>query len=176
MYEKAFVNRLANDNIDFIQCILDILNHNQIPYCVIGGLAVNAYAEPTVSYDLDLVIAIKYQSSLVKILKDYYKVKKFPHSINVSSPDSNIRIQFATDPKYQDFITRAMPGKILGYPMQVATIEDVFKGKVWAYMDKSRRLSKKAKDLVDIIRLIEVSPPLRERLPAKIVKALEGLK
>jgi len=57
MTEKVFLNSLANDSIDIIQKLLDILSQGEIDYCVIGGLAVNAYVDPVVSLDLDIVVA-----------------------------------------------------------------------------------------------------------------------
>jgi len=52
--------------------------------------------------------------------------------------------------------------------MNVAGIEDVLQGKVWAYSDDSRRRSKRHKDLADISRLIEVQPDLLSLLPEAI--------
>jgi rRNA-processing protein FCF1 len=53
MTSKKFLNALANGNVDVIKEFLDILSKPNISYCVIRGLAVNAYAEPVVSMDLD---------------------------------------------------------------------------------------------------------------------------
>ena len=57
MTGKDFVNSLANGKTDIIQILLDILAETASPYCLIGGLAVNAYVEPVVSLDLDVVVA-----------------------------------------------------------------------------------------------------------------------
>ena len=53
MNQKSFLNGVSNGKKDIIQEIIDLLNDNHIEYCVIGGLAVNAYVEPVVSLDLD---------------------------------------------------------------------------------------------------------------------------
>lgn len=58
MTGKKFLNSLANGKSDIIQLFLDTLEKLKLDYCVIGGLAVNAYAEPVASLDLDLVLAI----------------------------------------------------------------------------------------------------------------------
>ncbi len=52
MTEKEFINNLANGQEHIIQKLSDLLDENEIGYCVIGGLAVNAYVEPVVSLDL----------------------------------------------------------------------------------------------------------------------------
>ena len=58
MNQKSFLNSVANGKKDIIQEIIDALNDNHIEYCVIGGLAVNAYVEPVVSLDLDIVVIV----------------------------------------------------------------------------------------------------------------------
>jgi hypothetical protein len=54
--------------------------------------------------------------------------------------------------------------------MYVATVEDVLQGKLWAYLDAERRLSKRQKDLADIFRLVEDYPYLEAKLPESIKK------
>ncbi|MCH8954925.1 hypothetical protein IIA28_06365 [candidate division KSB1 bacterium] len=49
MTEREFVKKVANGQEDIIQILIDLLDKNEIGYCVIGGLAVNAYVEPVVS-------------------------------------------------------------------------------------------------------------------------------
>ena len=62
---------------------------------------------------------------------------------------------------------------VLGYEMKVASVEDVLRGKVWAYSDEQRRKSKRQKDLADIFRLIEEYPYLSDQLPVSIRKLIE---
>ena len=50
MTKKMFMNQLAhNGQIDIVQQFLDLLHELHIHYCLIGGLAVNAYVETVVS-------------------------------------------------------------------------------------------------------------------------------
>lgn len=141
-------------------------------YCVIGGLAVNAYAEPVVSMDLDIVIVADKIDRVVSLLKERFRVKKYAHSINISHPSSDLRIQFQTDPRYQSFIGRARHRTILGYRVPVAAIKDVFQGKIWAAEDDTRRPSKRQKDLADIMRLIEKDQRLTVMLPDTLRRRL----
>ena len=169
------MNRVTNSKTDFFQEFIDLLNKWKLDYCIIGGLAVNAYAEPTVTLDLDVVVVTKQLDNFIDILKKKYKVKEYEHSINVSSPTSDLRIQIQTDRQYQRFIKRAKVGNILGYSVMVALIEDLLQGKIWAYLDSTRRMSKRQKDLVDIIRLTEVKPELESQLPDEIQKRLKEI-
>lgn len=77
------------------------------------------------------------------------------------------------DPRYQEFIPRAVPQNVLGYTMAVAALEDVLRGKVWAYRDERRRKSKRQKDLADILRVIETHPERKGQLPPEIKSQVE---
>jgi hypothetical protein len=174
MTGKTFINAVANGRKDILQVFLDILKETGAAYCAIGGLAVNAYVEPVVSLDLDIVVI---SSDVKKICKraeaEGFKSETYEHSVNLISTASDLRIQLQTDPRYQAFIPRAMPKEILGYPMFVAQLEDVLQGKIWAYSDEARRKSKRQKDLADIMRLVEAYPELEDRLPRAIRKGLK---
>jgi hypothetical protein len=168
MTKKEFFNLLSNGKRDVLQNILSLLQEKKINYCLIGGLAVNAYAEPVVSLDVDLIIELAAKDEFLETVKEVFKIETFPHSLNLSNSESDLRIQIQTDKRYQDFISRSSEKQVMGYNMKVAAIEDVLQGKIWAYMDKQRRESKRMKDLADILRLIETYPDLRELLPGPI--------
>ncbi|MBW1853374.1 MAG: nucleotidyl transferase AbiEii/AbiGii toxin family protein [Deltaproteobacteria bacterium] len=172
MNQKSFLNSVANGKKDIIQEIIDALNDNHIEYCVIGGLAVNAYVEPVVSLDLYIVVIVDGIDKLIETIRDKFRIEKFPHSINLRSKDSDVRIQIQTDERYQDFIKRASIKDIMGYQMSVASLEDVITGKVWAYSDEQRRGSKRQKDLADIMRIIESFPELKSKLPKSIIERI----
>jgi hypothetical protein len=173
MTGKEFVNRIANEKSDIIQLLLDILSKTGSRYCLIGGLAVNAYVEPVVSLDLDIVAAVEDIGTICKTAEECgLKVEKFPHSINITSKNSDLRIQLQEDPRYQKFVSNARDKDVLGYTMKVARLEDVLEGKVWAYMDKTRRKSKRQKDLADIFRILEKFPKLKPLLPQDLQEEL----
>jgi len=174
MTAKEFIKAIANGETDIIQALLDLLQQTDSLYCVVGGLAVNAYVEPVVSLDLDVVVVARNIELICeKALAQGFKVERFPHSINLSSAKSELRIQLQTDDRYQEFMSRATKKNTVGYDMQVAHIEDVLRGKIWAYQDEKRRKSKRQKDLADIIRLVEEYPALMEKLPDSIRKLTE---
>ncbi len=174
MTGKEFVNALANGKSDIIQILLDILSKTGSRYCLIGGLAVNAYVEPVVSLDMDVVAAAEDVEAICKAAKEHgLKIEQFEHSMNITSPNSDLRIQLQTDPRYQRFVSFAQDRDMLGYRMKVARLEDVLQGKVWAYMDKTRRKSKRQKDLADIFRIIEKYPQLKVSLPQSLREELD---
>lgn len=174
MTGKEFLNAVAKGKSDILQQFLALLTETESLYCVIGGLAVNAYVEPVVSLDVDIVLAVHDIENVVEAAKaQELKVEQFEHSINISGHASDLRIQLQTDPRYQVFITRAEVRDILGYAMKVAALEDVLQGKVWAYMDERRRRSKRQKDLADILRIIETFPEFTTNLPEGLQKHLQ---
>jgi len=174
MTGKDFLNSLAKGKTDVVQQLLDILSETGSDYCLIGGLAVNAYVEPVVSLDVDIVVAVGNIVTVVKAARMHkMKVEEFPHSFNLTGSESDLRIQVQTDPRYQRFIETATVKEILGYRMKVATLENILQGKVWAFMDDTRRRSKRQKDLADISRIIETYPELTTKIPQKVKDQLQ---
>jgi hypothetical protein len=173
MTGPAFLKGVTRSEEDIVQLLLSLLAQTRADYCVIGGLAVNAYAEPVVSLDLDLVVvAERVQDLCAAALAKGMKVQHFEHSLDLSLATSDLRIQVQTDPRYQEFIVRAERREVLGYTMVVASLRDVLRGKVWAYSDQTRRPSKRQKDLSDIMRLVEDHPELQTELPAAVADHL----
>lgn len=174
MTGKEFLNGVTNSRRDIVEVLLELLQQTDSRYCVIGGLAVNAYAEPVVSLDLDLVVVADHVEALRAAAEKLgMKVETFEHSVNLSAADSDLRIQIQTDPRYQDFLPHAQQSNVLGHTMSVAGLQDVLRGKLWAYADDARRKSKRQKDLADILRLVETHPELAGELPSDIAAQLD---
>jgi hypothetical protein len=173
MTGKEFFNSVAKDKSDMVRILLDILAETGSRYCLIGGLAVNAYVEPVVSLDLDIVAAVEDVDAICEAAKKRgLKVEQFGHSVNITSKSSDLRVQLQEDPRYQKFVSGASDKNVLGYTMRVARVEDILQGKVWAYTDETRRKSKRQKDLADIFRIIEKFPRLEGSLPQSIREGL----
>lgn len=160
------------DNSNLLENLIELLKEQKIRFCVIGGQAVNAYAEPLVSLDLDLVVAVDQIKNVQTLLEKHFVVKRFPHSLNVTIPNSDVRVQIQTDERYSSFLEKASVQSVLGMELPVASIEDVLQGKVWAALDSERRGSKRQKDLADIARLLENYPQYRSRVPQEILQRL----
>jgi hypothetical protein len=168
----AYWKAVTQDRTDFLDDFLDLLVENGIRYAVIGGQGVNAYAEPLVSLDLDVAVATDDLERIERLLSERFHVAHFPHSINVDASGSQLRVQIQTDPRYATFVSRATPREVLGVTLQVAAVEDVLQGKLWAFLDEQRRATKRQKDLADIGRLIEAYPHLRVRVPHEVLDRL----
>lgn len=172
MRALEFWKAITVDDSDLLGRVLNELEVIGVPYCVIGGQAVNAYVDPVVSLDLDVVVAANGLAEAVSRLSMVFQVQTFAHSVNISDPASDLRIQVQTDPRYGEFVGRAARRMVLGLELPVATVEDVLQGKIWAVLDPERPASKRQKDLADIARLIEAYPELAPRVPDEVRKKL----
>jgi hypothetical protein len=172
MQARTFWKTVTVDRSDLLERFLALMDAQHVAWCVVGGQGVNAYVDPVVSLDLDLVVAAADLAALEPLLQSRFDVARFPHSLNISARNSDLRLQIQTDPRYAEFIARAQPRSVLGRTMPVAQVEDVLVGKVWAAQDPQRRSSKRQKDLADIARLVEAFPHLRTAVPTEILERL----
>jgi hypothetical protein len=168
MTAKQFQKFVTGDASDFLDRFLAVLADLKAEFCVIGGLAVNAYTEPVVTLDCDVVVIAQRLPELEARLRREFQVERFEHSLNISDAGSDVRVQIQTDPRYQAFVGRAATAPVLGRQLPVASVADVLRGKLWAYQDATRRRSKREKDRLDIIRLVETKPELAAEIPASL--------
>jgi len=143
------------------------------PYCLIGGLGVNCYVEPVYTLDADFVAIASNLATLAAHLRERGFKTEHPHSLNATTSVSQLRIQFTTDERYQAFLARAVAAEVLGVGVKIACLEDITQGKLWAYGDPRRRLSKRKKDELDLIRLAEAYPKLKSMYPAELREQLD---
>ena len=172
MRALTFWRTVVQDRSDFLGRVLRLLEENGIRYCAIGGVAVNAYAEPVVTLDLDLVVAIDDLERARTMLQGGYEVATFEHSVNVRDSDSKLQVQLQLDPDLAAYVERAEIRNVLDLEIPVAAPRDLLEAKVRAALEPSRRASKRQKDLADIARLLEVMPELDSAIPPEIRERL----
>lgn len=173
MRAVEFWKAVTMDRSEFLDRLIALFPAEGTRYSVVGGQAVNAYADPVVSLDLDLVVAVDDLARAEARLASSFAVERHAHSLNAASVGPDLRFQIQTDPRYAVFVTRAVPRDVLGIRLPVAALEDVLQGKVWAASDSDRRPGQRLKDLADIARLLEVAPHLRSRIPAELLAKIE---
>lgn len=174
MTESEIFEAVTGSGSTDFATVAGILNQHS-GWCLIGGLAVNCYVEPVYTLDADIVVV---SSDLPEIKNELeaegFSVEEFPHSLNATMAGSDLRIQFTTDPRYQDFLSNTTVHGVLGQKVPVASLENVVRGKMWAWSDDLRRLSKRKKDELDLIRIAEKYPELRDLMPPMIIQQLEA--
>jgi hypothetical protein len=131
--------------------------------------------EPVYTLDADIVMIAESLPKLTAYLEEQgFKTVEHPHSVNALAPESDLRIQFTTDERYQPFLTRSVEAEVLGIRTKVASLEDLTQGKLWAYGDPQRRLTKRKKDELDLIRLGEAYPELKRLYPGELREQLDA--
>ncbi len=169
MTPKNFYDWQTAGGANDVMRMIESLERKDLPWCAIGGIAVNHWAEePMVTQDVDIVVAPSVVETAVKSLEDSgFKAERFPWSINFHG-DSAVIIQIRTADFYNEFPNRAVPADVHGILMRVASLEDTLMGKIQAWRDTERRQSKKLKDLGDIARLVESHPHLWSLLDSEL--------
>lgn len=154
--------------------LVDCLEKADIPWCAIGGVAVNHWAEePMVTQDFDLVITVEDDEKTIKLLENAgFSVSRFEFSINLKAR-SKVSIQISTGEPYWSFPARAVAADVHGILLRVASLEDTLAGKILAWSDPERRQSKRLKYLGDIARLTEAHPALWSSLPKELKDKIE---
>jgi hypothetical protein len=153
-----------------VSLLVATLERLEIPWCMIGGLAVNHWArEPMATADVDVVIAAEKIDAAVKALRAAgFTAKKFKWSVNLKGR-SKVSVQISTEDFYRDFPARSKPADIHGILMRVASRADTLRGKILAWQEASKR----QKDLLDIMRLVESQPTLKKLLPADLAEKIK---
>lgn len=169
---EVFESITGSGSSDFA-LVVRILNRRGA-WCLIGGLAVNCYVEPVYTLDADIVvIASELPTIKDELIGAGFSVEEFPHSLNAKMAKSDLRIQFSLDPRYQQFVNETKIREVLGQQVPVASLVNVVRGKIWAWSDEKRRLSKRKKDELDLIRISEAYPEFSDLMPEEIRKQLE---
>src|SRR2546421_3124653 len=92
-----------------VTLLVEVLERLEIPWCMIGGLAVNHWAdEPMATADVDVVIALERVKEAVAALSEAgFVAKDFDWSINLKGR-SKVTVQISTEEFYREFPARAV--------------------------------------------------------------------
>lgn len=161
MTAKQFYDWQTSGGTDDVMRLVDCLERSEIPWCAIGGVAVNHWAaEPMVTQDVDIVVATDAIERTVAALEAAgFTAERFQWSINFKGR-SKVSIQLSTEECYRDYPENSVAADVHGILLRVASLEDTLKGKMKAWADADKRQSKRIKDLADVARLIEAHPYL----------------
>ena len=182
MTEREIYDGVIVDGTKDFIFVADTLRCHGAGWCVIGGLAVNAYATAVYTADLDLVVvAADLEPVLADLRTADFRIKEFPFSINAQrragrteTSANMLMVQFTKPDRYQSFVERAVLKQVFGVDVPVAALEDLVQGKLWAWNDPSRRAGKHLKDGSDLVRLAEAHPEVLPMLPAVLREEIEN--
>jgi len=166
---EIFESVTGSGSSDFA-ILVGILNKHGL-WCLIGGLAVNCYVEPVYTLDADIVVVLSELRGIQNdLIASGFTVEEFPHSLNAKMKGSDLRIQFSLDGRYQDFLNATRVVEVLGQRVTVASLADVVREKIWAWSDEKHRPTKRKKDELDLMRILETYPETRVLMPDEIGK------
>ena len=131
MTPKQFYDWQTSGGTDDVMRLVSVLEKADAAWCVIGGVAVNHWAEqPMVTQDVDLVVASDAVGRVVALLEaEGFRAEQFEWSVNLTG-HSAVSIQFSTEESYRDFPSRGVPADVHGILMRVASLEDTLCGKI----------------------------------------------
>ncbi len=174
MNAKRFYDWQTAGGTDDVMRLVDCLERADVPWCAIGGVAVNHWAaEPMVTQDVDFVVVADAVDRTVTLLEEAgFLAERFEWSVNFKGR-SAVSIQLSTELFYREFPSRAVPADVHGILLRVASLEDTLRGKIKAWSEPARRQSKRIKDLADIARLVEAHPHLWDGLPDRLTQLVQ---
>ena len=125
---EVFESATNGGSKDF-SALVRILNANQ-SWCLIGGLTANCYVEPIYTIGADIVVTTDRLSQISEQLEQArFQIQKFEHSINAKGQQSQLRIQFTTDVRYQEFLSDKKEHEVLGQRVPAASLDKQFAGR-----------------------------------------------
>lgn len=178
MTAKEFYDWQTGGGTHDVMTLVAALEKEDIPWCAIGGVAVNHWADnPMVTQDFDLAVATESIERSISILEEAgFQAERFKWSVNFKGK-SAVSVPLSTEQVYREFPARALPAEVHGILLRVASLEDTLQGKILAWSDSKGRQSKRIKDLADVARLVESHPELWSGLPDELkqqIAAPEG--
>ena len=183
MTEREIFDGVIMSGTSDFGLVVEILRRHRAGWCVIGGMAVNSYASPVYTADLDLVVVA---TDLPPVLEDLraanWRIKEFPYSVNAQRragpterSDSMLMVQFSKPEEMQPLVDRAVLRPVLGLDVPVAALPDLVQAKLAAWAEPRRRRLKQAKDALDLRRLAVAFPDVVDPLlPEELLRLAQA--
>ena len=170
MTTEMFFQKGNNDRVDFFNLWIDFVERHGIDYCLVGGLAVNAYCEFRGTVDMDMVVA-DLERVLEKIKPPMY-AKPWRFFVKVRCDKSDLTVQLQKHTWFKEYLKRAVTRKVLGRKVRVACLKDLIASKEMAVASPKRNKAKQFVDQRDLVLLKK----LAKKLEAKATKASKNAK
>ena len=142
-----------------------ILAAEDVPYAIIGGLAVQVHQrEPRTTLDIDIAVIDREAIPREALQSAGFNLTgTFEHSENWAAEDGT-PVQFTADPALARAVRDATAITFDGVPLRVISVTNLLHEKLRSGSDPARRRSKRLQDLVDVQSLLENDPALADEL------------
>ena len=161
-----------------LRLVMEVLEREGVAYALIGGVAIQLHtAEPRSTLDIDVAVPTYAEVPRAALLgAGFEHTGRYEHSDNWRAPgpgplQRRTAVQFsAEDEGIADAVRHASTVDLGdGLRLRVATVADLIVLKLAAAEEPTRRPSKRAHDVADVLALVEEHPDadsgaLRERL------------
>jgi predicted nucleotidyltransferase len=129
-----------------LRLVIDFLQEHNIPYMVIGGLAISVWGETRVTHDADIKVSIDMPlTEFRKLVLEHFPErhsnipahKKSQYVVHIwASPDVAIDLLVSIFDYENKAVERAIEADVLGVPARVCTAEDFIIHKAVANREK----------------------------------------
>lgn len=145
-----------------------ILAEAQVPYAIIGGLALQVHQrEPRTTLDIDVAVLSRESIPRDALRSAGFQLgSPFEHSENWAAADGT-PVQFTDDPALARAVAEAGETVLDDVSLRVIRVQDLLHEKLRAGSDPARRRSKRLQDLADAQSLLEQDPALISELTAE---------
>lgn len=158
-----------DDKEKILECLVLLLEHEHVPYALIGGVAVQLYTEdPRTTADIDVAVPDRRDIPRAALLAagfDEDGVHQW--SVNWRGPAPSgtprrlrVAVQFSAGTSMARAATRAEDVSVGKFFLKLASLPDLMFLKLEAASEPTRRASKRSQDLTDVMKLIEEHPEL----------------
>ena len=141
--------------IDTVKRVLETLEKNQVPYAVIGGLAVSHHAVPRLTHDVDLIVPAEVMGQIRTLFAGCYQ--RGTAVVEVYDMDGT-RVDFlpAKLRFEREALAKAVPGIIGNISARIVAVRDLLLLKMFAAGSRPV-LGDRKQDEADITRLLEMN-------------------
>ena len=141
--------------IDTVKRVLRALDENQIPYAVIGGLAIAHHAVPRLTQDLDLIVLQEDTGKVRALFPNCYQ--RGTAVVEVYQIEGTRVDILPAKLLYQRAVLKnAGPGDVQGTPAKIASVRDLLLLKMFAAPNRPELLARRL-DEADITSLLELN-------------------
>jgi hypothetical protein len=141
--------------VETVKRVLETLQQNQVPYALIGGLAVSHHAVPRLTQDVDLIVLAEDMGRLRSLFPGCYQ--RGTAVVEIYDIDGTRVDVLPAKLRYQrEVVARAVSGDIEGTPARIATVRDLLLLKMFAAPNRPVLVARK-QDEADMTGLLEIN-------------------
>jgi uncharacterized protein YfkK (UPF0435 family) len=169
-YTGAYADRQLMER-EKIKEILQKLNTANIPYAIVGGMALAHYCPPRTTRDLDLIVLAEDTEKIRQIFSQYYKGGTRLAGV-YDYQGTRFEVLSALLRLQRAVVDNAVDDKIDELDVKVAWLHDLILLKLISAPERPE-MSKRMQDLTDIVQLVEYN---HERIsPADVASICQEL-